>query len=265
MKISYLGINKTAARLIFMLVRPNFWWFDRLMDAPKRNKFAMAQSVNVVLTKKPYQPLWQPIPGFVKLQGNLTTEIAFITKNAPQTLRRKTGSAEDKDAARLALCKAAFIVAGAVAAYAHDVGNHELLVRVDTTLTLLLSGRGQDSYSKCEDILEAATANLASLGDFAVTQAVLDNLQQLLEDYDELLPQPQVTIGSNKSVGQAIDASLERITGILENGLDNLMLKFEDTNPDFYNDYTNARIIIDRPGGHGNGNAPTPPTTPTTK
>ena len=232
------------------------------MDAPKRNTFAMDQAVNVVLLKPAYKPLWQPIPGFVKLQASLATEIAFITKNAPKTLRRKTGSAEDKEAARLALCKAALIIAGAVAAYAHQAGNHELLVRVDTTLTLLLGGRGQDSYSKCEDILSAATANLVALADYAVTQASLDNLQQLLDDYDELLPLPQVAIGSAKSTGQAIDASLDRIDGILNNGLDNLMLKFEDTNPDFFNDYTNARIIIDRPGGHGNGGSPTPPPTP---
>jgi hypothetical protein len=215
----------------------------------------------LVLTKKPYQLLWQPIPGFVKLQGNLATEIAFITTNAPKVVRRKTGTADDKEAARLAMCKAALILAGAVAAYAHEVGNHELLVRVTTTLTALMSRRGQDSYDKCEDILSAATANLTVLADNAVVQADLDNLQSLLDDFDELLPQPRVAIGSLKSTGQALDASLDRIDGILNNGLDNLMLKFEDTNPDFYNDYTNARIIIDRPGGHGNGDDPTPPPT----
>lgn len=233
------------------------------MDTPKKNKFAMTQAVNVVLTRKEYKPLWQATPGFVKLQGNLATEIAFITKNTPKTIRRKTGSAADKEAARLAVCKAALIVAGAVAAYAHAVGNHELLVRVDTTLSLLLSGRHQDSRDKCDDILTAATANLAALGDYAVAQADLDNLLQLLEDYEDLVPQPQLAIGAAKGVGQAIDAALDRLDGILNNGLDNLMLKYEDPNPDFYRDYTNARIIIDRPGGHGNGGTPPPPTPPT--
>jgi hypothetical protein len=44
------------------------------------------------------------------------------------------------------------------------------------------------------------------------------------------------------------------------NSLDNLMLKYEDSNPDFFRDYMNARQIIDSPGGRGGGN-PTP--TPT--
>jgi hypothetical protein len=239
------------------------------MDAPKRNKFAMAQATNLVLTRKDYKPIWQTLPGFVKHQGNLATEIAFITKNLPKTIRRKTGSAADKEAARLAMCKAALIIAGGVASYAHEAGNHELLVRVDTHLTLLMSGRGQDSLSKCDDIHAAATANLSVLADSGVTQANLDALQELITSYEELLPQPRVAISSAKGVGQAIDAALDRLDGILNNGLDNLMLKFEDPNPDFYRDYTNARIVIDRPGGNGNGgngSPPTPgPTTPPAK
>ncbi len=155
----------------------------------------------------------------------------------------------------------ALVVAGAVASYAHEAGNHELLVRVDTHLTLLLGGRGQDSLSKCKDIHAAATANLAVLGDSGVTQARLDALQELLTDYEALLPQPRVDISSTKGVGQALDAALDRIEGILNNGLDRLMLQFEDSAPDFYRAYTNARIIIDRPGGHGNGDSPTPPPT----
>lgn len=233
------------------------------MDAPKQNKFGMYQSTNVVLTKKNYKPLWSGIPGFVQLQADLTSELKTITNLSPQQGRRKTGLAEDKDAARLAMCKAANITAGAVAAYAHKVGNHELLTRVDTTLSILTSGRGKDSRDKCSDILSAATANLTALGDFGLVQSDLDHLAQLIADFDELAPQPQLALGAAKGAGQAQDTAFDRADGILNNGLDNLMLKFEDSQPDFFRDYTNARLIIDRPGGHGNGNPPTPPTPPT--
>ena len=229
------------------------------MDASKKNIFAMARTVNGVLTKKDYQPLWQPIPGFVKQQGNLATEIAFIATNAPKVVQRKTGSADQKEAVRLTLCKAAFIIAGALVAYAHDAGNQELLVRMSTTLTALLGGRGQDSYDKCKDILTTANANLAGVIANGVAQTDLDHLQQLLDQYGGLLLQPRLDISNLKSIGQGIDASLERIVGILENGLDNLMLKFQDTHPDFYNEYQAARIIIDLPGGHATGGDPTPP------
>ena len=133
------------------------------MDASKQNKFAMAQASNAVLIKKVYKPLWSGTPGFVRLQADLTAQIKTITDLSITQGRRKTGVADDKDAARQAMCKAANIVAGAVASYAHSVGNHELLTRVDTTPSILLGGRGKDSRDKCADILAAATANLAAL------------------------------------------------------------------------------------------------------
>ena len=57
----------------------------------------------------------------------------------------------------------------------------------------------------------------------------------------------------------AQDVAFDRADGILNSGLNNLMLRFEETQPDFFRDYTNVRLIIDRPGGHGNGSPPTPP------
>lgn len=232
------------------------------MDAPQNNKFTMAQAVNTVLLGTDYQPLWQTLPGFVQLQADLAAEIALVIELSPKAIRRKTGSAEDKGAARKTMCKAALVIAGGVAAYAHKVGNHELLVRVDTTLTLLTGGRGKDSRDKCEDIRAAAATNLAALGDFGVDQAGLDKLKGLIADFDGLTPQPQVALGSAKGAGQAIAEALDKIEGILENGLDNLMLRFEDSHPDFFRDYTNARIIIDRPGGHGSNGDETPAPKP---
>ena len=57
----------------------------------------------------------------------------------------------------------------------------------------------------------------------------------------------------------AQDAVFDHADGILNNGLGNLLLRFEETQSDFFRDYTNARLIIDRPGGQGNGTTPTPP------
>jgi hypothetical protein len=160
------------------------------------------------------------------------------------------------------MCKAANIIAGAVAAYAHKINNHELLTRVDTSLSILASGRGQNSSDKCKDILSAAKANLTVLGDYDVKQGDLDNLSQLIDAYDLLAPAPQVARASSKSTSQALDAAFDKADGILNNSLDNLMLRFEDTQPEFFRDYMNARQIIDLRGGHGNGQKPTPAPTP---
>lgn len=235
------------------------------MDAPKKNKLAMFEATNTVLTEKAYQAIWQGTPGFVQLHTDFTGVLDEINGLAPQQGRRTTGVAGDKDAARLAMCKAANIIAGAVAAYAHKINNHELLTRVDTTLSILTGGRGQNSSDKCKDILSAATANLTVLGDYDVKQADLDNLSQLIDAYNQLAPAPQVARATGKSASQALDAAFDKADGILNNGLDNLMLKYEDTNPDFFRDYMNARQIVDIPGGRGTGPKPAPAPTANVK
>jgi hypothetical protein len=148
--------------------------------------------------------------------------------------------------------------------YAHKAGNHELLVRVDTTLGLLLGGRSQDSSDKCKDIEAAANDHLAALGSYGVKQMNLDTLARLIQAYDALTPRLQAARATTKSAGQALDAAFDRADGILNNGLDNLMLQYEDGHPDFYRDYTNARIVRAHAGGRGNGNAEAPAPAPAT-
>src|ERR1017187_4487982 len=177
------------------------------MQASKQNKRAMYGATEKILTKKDYKSIWQAAPGFVQLHDDFTGTIDEIDGLSPKQGRRKTGLAEDKEAARLTMCKSTNIIAGAVAAYAHKAGNHELLTRVDTTLSILTGGRGKDSSDKCKDILAAATANLASLGDYNVTQPDLDSLKALIDAYNELAPQPQVARATAKSAGQALDAA----------------------------------------------------------
>lgn len=232
------------------------------METPKKNKSAMYQSTEEVLSRKDYAPTWQTVPGFVKLHTEFTDTVAAIARLGLKQGRRKTGVAEDKGAARRAMCKAAHKLAGAVAAYAHVAGNHELLTRVDTNLSILLGGRGKDSSDKCKDILAAATANLAALPEYNVQQAVLDALDGLIKAYDALEPKPQAARVSAKSAGQAQDLAFDKADGLLNNGLDKLMLQFEETHPDFYRDYTNARVIVDLPAGHNHPTPPTPPPPP---
>ena len=185
-------------------------------------------------------------------------EVDRIAQNSGKYGRRKTGVAADKDAARKAMCKKALVIAGGIAAYAYHVENRELLTRVDTTLSVLMGGRGKDSRDKCADILAAGTENLSALGEFQVTQEDLDELKGLIDDYDELAPQPQLVKGQIKGTGQMIEAAFDRADGILTNGLDKLMLRFEESQPAFFRDYMNARMIVDRPGGYSNGEPETP-------
>jgi hypothetical protein len=224
------------------------------MEVAKLNKLAMYEAVNAVLQKPEYQALWSGTPAFVKFMTEFGVELGIINQNSTRSGRRKTGVAGDKDVARKAMCKKANQVAGGIASYAFRVGNHELLTRTETNMAILLRGRGKDSRDKCSDILAAGTANLLVLADFNLTQEDLTELKKLIDAYDALAPRPQLVKGQIKGAGQAIDIAFDKADGILNNGLDKLMLAYEDKQPEFFRDYLNARVIIDRPASHTNGN-----------
>lgn len=136
-----------------------------------------------------------------------------------------------------------------------------MLTRTDPNLSILLGGRAKDSSDKCKDILSAAKANFSMLADFNVTQAKVTKLEELIADFDKLIPKPTAKRAKRKGLNEAADLAVDHADGVLNNGLDKLMLDFEESNPQFFRDYWNARVIIDRAGGHASPNAkpPTPP------
>ena len=74
-----------------------------------------------------------------------------------------TGVIENKRLARQALCSAAAVVGGAVAAYAEQQGKHDLFDSVDFSAPDLLHQTEADCLTHCTDIFNAGTANLAAL------------------------------------------------------------------------------------------------------
>jgi hypothetical protein len=63
----------------------------------------------------------------------------------------------------------------------------------------------------------------------------------------------------SKSATTAIGGLFKDTDAILKNKLDKLILSFRITNPDFYTNYLNARIIVDLGGGKKEGVKPEVP------
>src|SRR5581483_9366040 len=159
------------------------------MNAIQNNKLAMYRTVNCVLLRPNYKAIWEDIPAFATGQAALTAEIKSITDGHNG---RRSGSTDAKAAARSAMCKAANVLAGQIAAYAAKSNNHALLTRADTSISILLGGRGEDSRDKCRDILEAAKENITALGDYGTKDGDPAKLQRLIEDFEILMPQPRM-------------------------------------------------------------------------
>ena len=153
------------------------------------------------------------------------------------------------------MCKAGAAIAGAVHSWAVKNNDLDLAAKTDFSYSDLLDGRDRASAEKCQNVHKAATENLASLGQHGVTAAKLTKLQQKIDAYTECVTKPRAAIQSNKTATQQLESEFAGADKLLHESLDKLALQFEVSHPHFFQDWQNARVIVDnaatRPGEEG--------------
>jgi hypothetical protein len=120
------------------------------------------------------------------------------------------------------------------------------------------------------DVLEAtgkrisglATANLAALADYGITQTDIAALDTMTGQFHDVKTAPRKAIATRAGQTKTLPPAVKTVTSLLRNHLDKQMLMFKKNNPEFYGGYVSALVVIDR---HGKGiAAPTPTPTPAT-
>jgi len=174
-----------------------------------------------------------------------------------------SGAVAGKKQALDAMIAAALDVAGSVLSYATEQKLPELAAAVTVTESDFTHRRQQDRPTLAQQIHDAAATVVARLGDYNVTAATLEDLQTKIVTATAALSGPRVAVGARSSATTQLPDAFKEVDALLAKEIDPLIVKFKKTQPDFYNVYQAARIIIDRPGGHA-GKEQTPANAATT-
>jgi hypothetical protein len=185
------------------------------------------------------------IPAFVADFEEFTAGVERIEALSKKRAEPTRGLAENKQFCREQMCKAGAAIAGAVHSWAAKNNNLELAAKVDFSYSDLLGGRDRASAERCQNVHKAAKENVASLGEHGVTAAKLTDLQRKIDEYRDCLTKPRSAINSNKTATQQLEAEFVVTDKLLNDSLDKLALQFEATHPQFYQDWFNARVIVD--------------------
>ena len=217
----------------------------------------MYAAVEAVCDKK--QALWQALVAFVKAYLEFKTHVANIQSLNKQQERKKAGVAEDKQRLRVDMCNLAFLVCGAVKAYADEIKNRELAKRVGYSRSELSLGRDAACADRCREIHLAATENVAKLGEYGVTPERLVALQAAIDAYATAITKPRETRVVSKTVTGALIAEFKAVDELLKVRLDNLMPQLAEKDPTFAADYANARIVVAAAATRTTGEQPATP------
>jgi len=198
------------------------------------------------------------LPALDEAAQELTDFIVGINTNL-QVQMAPSGAARAKRDAKLALGDAAFEIAGGVLALADATNDATLAARVKFSRTKVTSGSGNAVVARCQDILDAVTDNLKSLGGQGVTQAKLTALKAKLTAYDALRTMPRQATAASATATRQLAKLFPKVRNLLTNRVDRLVWQFRTSDPEFYEKYQVTRSIVDAPSpaqDEGSASAP---------
>ena len=137
-----------------------------------------------------------------------------------------------------------------VSAYATNTANRVLLKEVKFSKSAveklpenMLVIVGNIVFTKAKD-------NLADLATYGVTDQVVDDLRAMIDAYDDSIPKPRTSIVVKKIATGNLKTFFAETDALLKDKMDVLAGVIQFSEPDFYANYINSRIIVDTGSHH---------------
>jgi hypothetical protein len=234
------------------------------MNQKQDNITTMFETTLAFLDKS--QSTWNKIPALVDAVTRAkdgTTQIRSRTGQQQTPIEGVTG---EKAQARDDLEEKLLVIADAIAAFAAKSANPDLAAKAEMTKSSIDGLSDSDVVQTAQRVSEAANANVAVLGPYGVTTASIDELNGAIGLYAQKKESPREAIIGRKIETLSLPGAIRAVRSIFRNEIDKLMTAFKRTEPDFYNGYFTARIIIDRaatkPAKAAEPSAPAPSPAP---
>ncbi len=231
------------------------------MTDPQRNKLAMYLAVLGVMNK--YNSVWTTLTAIADIVTRLTGLTTAIQAASGVQGSPLTGIAGGKRRKRMEMMEQASSVAGDLHSYAVKQNDTSLAAKVSLQFSDLLRMPETEIAPRCQEIHDLANTNAAALAPYGTDAADITALQTAIDDFKESMTKPRQAVVGRKQVTGNIAHDETTADDLLKRELDRSMRKFAKKNPDFFGEYTTARMIIDLGSGGGKDEPPaTPPPAP---
>lgn len=202
----------------------------------------MFYAVNTAVDK--HNAVWTALVPFANAVTAFKAKIAEIEGEVETQGLGLDGHALDKGAKKEKMVRAALTLANQVYAYAEDNTETVLREKMDLSYSDLIAPRDAVVAQKCQGVHDEANAVIASLGAYGVVAADLTALQTLIDAYEAVISAPRTAITVRKGATEQIEKLVKEGTTILTNRLDKLMSEYTTSAPHFYQEYFDARIVV---------------------
>lgn len=212
------------------------------MKATFEDKLTMYSTVSDYLNNNSI--VWSPITAISTAKADFETAVSSIRQALQTQVIPTKGTTLDKLAAKQQLAVNCEVVSNLIHSYASQQEDNNLAQQMNYPLSVLEKMRDSVLVETADNIIAAATDNLPNMADFGLTNTTISNLTTKRNTFNTHYTKPRLAIVNRKTQTDQFNKLYKKVDNILKNRLDNLLSQFSITNPNFYKDYLNARIII---------------------
>jgi hypothetical protein len=204
----------------------------------------MFETTLVILDKN--NDIWKSGVAFTDAVTRAKTGTGNLRTNTGKQQAPLEGVTGEKAQARDDLEEKLLVVGGAISAFAAKKSDPALAAQVDVNRSLLDRLPGSDLVQTGQRILDAATAHLAALADYGITDATKTELKGVLDRFANKKESTREAVVERKVETLSLPEGIASVRSIFRNEIDKMMMAFRKSHPDFYKAYFAARIIVNR-------------------
>ena len=212
------------------------------MTGKQENRFTMMKTVIGVLNK--FNATWTTFIPFSDLVTLLKANYTQIAAEVALQDQITQGITQNKNNLRLAVVATAYEIENKINIYATFINDTALAQSFNFTYTEIEGLRDTEIVVRATTIHDTALANLAALAPYNITALVLTDFKTAIDNFAAVIEAPQLK-QNEKKIAKVNLQNLLTLGDTYLKRIDKLMPQYRTTATQFYNEYTEARKIID--------------------
>ncbi len=137
------------------------------------------------------------------------------------------------------------VLEGIVRSYAYANGMTELVKKVELLSKGFSKKRETDIEPNVKTFLEIVRELQPQLAGYELTEEMIVDVETTRDQFVALVGAPRTTIVRSSSANNQLTKLVKETKNLLNQQLDNLMLRFKTSDLAFYNSYVQSRIIVE--------------------
>jgi len=216
------------------------------MNKRQINKSRMFETVDSVLDKN--SSLFASLPELVSAHRRLKEGKTLILQYRQVQEAETTGLTTTKENVKTDFINSILKFSAALRAYATSTKNEDLKAKSHYVSSELKKVADPILFDIGTLLFGLANPIKTELTKYSVGEDEIAEMEALLPTFKLAMPQQRVATTESKVSTGNIDKVFKSTMKLLKEVIDELMLPFQFSQPDFYNTYKNARIIVNYSG-----------------